>query len=466
MAADMLDSILYRNAYSTKEMRDIFDDRTIIQNFLDIEKALATVQADLGVIPREAAEEICKKGFAENLDLDEIEAGIVKIGHSLVPVLRNFQKKCDNGYGEYIHLGATTQDILDTGFMLSVKQGFDAVYRDALEAEEALLSLVDRYEDTVMPGRTHGQQAIPITFGFKAAVWASEVERDIERMEECRKRCFVGQLSGAVGSMAGFGEQGREISRRAIEILGLEVPDISWHVSRDRIVEIAGVLATLGCTFGKIGQEVIYMQGTETGEAAEGFAAGAVGSSTMPHKRNPVAPEALITLSRLAKANMGATFDSMYQFHERDGASWKIEWMSLNETVMLTGGVLDKAKKLLKSLDVFPERMKSNLNLLKGLMMSEPVMLELGRKLGKQTAHELVYQISMAAFEEQADFKTKLLENEIVAANMDPEKLDALLDPENYTGHCGAIAREVSAAIKVKRKKYRMENHKYENHKG
>lgn len=457
MAANMLDSILYRNAYSTKEMRNIFDDRTIIQNFLDVEKALATVQADLGVIPREAAEEICKKGFVENLDIDEIEAGIVKIGHSLVPILRNFQKKCDNGYGEYIHLGATTQDILDTGFMLSVKRGFEAVYRDAWEAEEAILCLVDRYADTVMAGRTHGQQAIPITFGYKAAVWASEVRRDIERMEDCRKRCFAGQLSGAVGSMAGFGNKGREISRRAIESLGLTVPDIAWHVSRDRIAEIACALATLGCTFGKIGQEIVYLQGTETGEVAEGFVQGAVGSSTMPHKRNPVAPEALVTLSRLAKAGMGATFDSMYQFHERDGASWKVEWMSLNETVMLTGGTVDKGKRLLRNLDVFPKRMKENLNLLKGLMMSEPVMLELGKKLGKQTAHELVYQICMAAFEEQADFKSKLLAHELVAANMTPKELEILLNPDYYTGHCGAIAREVSASIKEKRKKYRME---------
>ena len=251
MAANMLDSMLYRNAYSTEEMRTIFDDRTIIQNFLDIEKALAQVQGEMGIIPKEAADEICKKGFVENLDIGEIEAGIVKVGHSLVPILRNFQKKCDSGYGEYIHLGATTQDILDTGFMMSVKRGFEAVYRDALEAEEAVLDLVDRYADTVMAGRTHGQQAIPITFGYKAAVWASELRRDIERMEDCRKRCFVGQLSGAVGSMAGFGENGREISRRVIEALGLDVPDISWHVSRDRLAEIVSVLATLGCTFGK-----------------------------------------------------------------------------------------------------------------------------------------------------------------------------------------------------------------------
>lgn len=443
--------MLYRNSYSTAEMREIFDDRTIIQNFLDLEKALATVQADMGIIPREAAEEICKKGFVENLDIEEIEAGIIKVGHSLVPILKNFQKKCDHGYGEYIHLGATTQDILDTGFMMSIKRGFDVIYRDALEAEEAVLDLVDRYADTVMAGRTHGQQAIPITFGYKAAVWASELRRDIERLEDCRRRCFVGQLSGAVGSMAGFGDQGLEISRRAIELVGLDVPDISWHVSRDRMAEITSSITILACTMGKIGQELVYLQGTETGETAEGFVPGSVGSSTMPHKRNPNGPESMVWLSRLAKGSMATTFDSMYQFHERDGAAWKIEWISVNETVMLVGGVMAKGKKVLKNLTVDEKRMRQNLDILEGLMMSEQVMLKLGEKIGKQTAHQVVYQVSMEAFEQQTSFKEKLLANEIVAANMTEAELDGLLDPEQYTGQCAAIARNVSAAIRTKR---------------
>lgn len=447
----MFDSMLYRNSYSTAEMREIFDDRTIIQNFLDLEKALATVQADMGIIPREAEEEICKKGFVENLDIEEIEAGIIKVGHSLVPILKNFQKKCDHGYGEYIHLGATTQDILDTGFMMSIKRGFDVIYRDALEAEEAVLDLVDRYADTVMAGRTHGQQAIPITFGYKAAVWASELRRDIERLEDCRRRCFVGQLSGAVGSMAGFGDQGLEISRRAIELVGLDVPDISWHVSRDRMAEITSSITTLACTMGKIGQELVYLQGTETGETAEGFVPGSVGSSTMPHKRNPNGPESMVWLSRLAKGSMATTFDSMYQFHERDGAAWKIEWISVNETVMLVGGVMAKGKKVLKNLTVDEKRMRQNLDILEGLMMSEQVMLKLGEKIGKQTAHQVVYQVSMEAFEQQTSFKEKLLANEIVAANMTEAELDGLLDPEQYTGQCAAIARNVSAAIRTKR---------------
>jgi len=320
MASNMLDSLLYRNVFGTPEMREIFDDKTIMQNWLDLEVALAQTQADLGIIPREAAEEIARKAFVDNLNITEIEVGINRIGHSLVPTLRNFQEICDGGWGEYIHLGATTQDILDTGFMMSIKRGFEAIYRDILEVEEAILKLVNEHADTVMAGRTHCQQALPITFGYKAAIWASEVRRGIERMKDCRRRCFVGQLSGAVGTMGGFGEQAIKVSDESIKKIGLDIPDIAWHASRDRVAEIVSVLAILACTLGKIGNEICGMQMTEIGEIAEGFTKGSVGSSTMPHKRNPGTAEALHMLSRLIKTNAAATFDSIYSTFERDGA--------------------------------------------------------------------------------------------------------------------------------------------------
>ena len=434
MAANMLDSMLYRNAYSTEEMRTIFDDRTIIQNFLDIEKALAQVQGEMGIIPKEAADEICKKGFVENLDIGEIEAGIVKVGHSLVPILRNFQKKCDSGYGEYIHLGATTQDILDTGFMMSVKRGFEAVYRDALEAEEAVLDLVDRYADTVMAGRTHGQQAIPITFGYKAAVWASELRRDIERMEDCRKRCFVGQLSGAVGSMAGFGENGREISRRVIEALGLDVPDISWHVSRDRLAEIVSVLATLGCTFGKIGQEIVYLQGTETGEAAEGFVHGAVGSSTMPHKRNPFLPGRLAGRGRIAGTLVMRAMQCLENTNERDCRTLCIEPYHLKEICCLADGTLDIALELFGQMEVHEDQIGHNLEILQGLIYSEALMMRLAEGYGRMEAHELVYELAMAAIGQKRQLKELALADSRVTAHLTEEELENLMRPEHYTG--------------------------------
>ena len=452
MASNMLDSLLFRNVFSTPEMREIFDDKTIIQNWLDIEVALAQTQAEMGIIPKEAAEEITKKAKVENLDIAQIEQGINKIGHSLVPTLRNLQRICEGNYGEYIHLGPTTQDILDTGFMMSIKKGFDIIYDDLRDVEQAIIDLIDRYADTIMAGRTHGQQAIPISFGYKAAVWGSEVRRNIERMKDCRKRCFVGQLSGAVGTMAGFGERAVEISNQSLNKIGLDVPGIAWHSSRDRIAEIVSVLAMVSATLGKIGNEVCNLQKTETSELAEGFVKGMVGSSTMPHKRNPNAPEALQMLARLVKASMGATYESMFSEHERDGALWKIEWKSANEVVIMTGAAVVKAKKLLSNLTVDEKHMRENLDLLKGLMMSEPLMLALGDKIGKQTAHEIIYEISMETFEQDDSFLEKLLENKIVRDNLSKEELMKILDPAGYTGQSSYFAHKVYDEIKAARK--------------
>lgn len=451
MASSMIDSSLYHDSYGTAEMREIFDDRTIMQNWFDIESALAQTQAKYSIIPQEAADEITRKGRAENMDVAAIESEINRVGHSLVPVLRYFETLCDNNYGEYIHLGATTQDIIDTGFMLSIKRGYKAIYRDAREAEESLLKLIDEHSETVMAGRSHTQQALPITFGYKVAVWASELRRDIDRMQECWKRCFVGELSGAVGTMAGFGEHGVEISEEAIRMVGLQVPDIAWHVSRDRLAEICTTLSILCCTFGRIGKEIASLQTTENGELTEGFRHGLVGSSTMPHKRNPNLAEALQCLARSVKASMGLSMESMFCEHERDGAFWKIEWKSVNEVVIMSGACADKAKKLLAGLQVHPDIMKENLYKLKGLMMSENVMLEMGKHIGKQSAHALIYEICMDTFEKHADFLDMLMANKMVCKYFTREELQAIMDPTKYTGHSAFLARRVAENIRAAR---------------
>lgn len=443
MASDMIDSALYRNSFSTPELREIFDDRTMVQNFLDIEVALAQTQAELGIIPQAAADEITRKGKVENIDFAAVEKEVNRVGHSLVPLLRYFQGICDGDAGEYIHLGATTQDILDTSFMLSIKRGFEVTYRDAREAEGYILELVKTHKNTIMAGRSHTQQAIPITFGYKAAVWASELRRDLKRMQECYRRCFVGELAGAVGTMAGFGENGIAVSEMSIKKLNLDVPEIAWHVSRDRLAEIVTTLGILSCTFGRIGKEIASLQSTEVAELAEGFTPGAVGSSTMPHKRNPNGPESLQMLARSVKAGMALSMESMFCEHERDGAFWKIEWKSVNETVIMAGTCAAKAKKLLKNLDVFPAQMLENLNKLKGLMMSEKAMLELGKYVGKQTAHEIIYEISMKCFEQKSDFGEMLLQNEQVAAHLSREDVRRMLDPAEYTGLSSKLAQRV-----------------------
>lgn len=451
MASSMIDSLLYRNNYSTPELREIFDDRSIIQNWMDFETALAETQAEYGIIPKEAAEEIARKAKVENLNIKEIEQDIMKVGHSLVPVLRAVEHLCENGWGEYIHLGATTQDILDTGFMMAIKKAFLVILRDAYEIERMAADLADKYADTVMIGRTHGQQALPITFGYKAAVWASEISRDIDRMEESLARDFCGELSGAVGSMASFGESALEITSKSIQKVGLDVPDIAWHASRDRMVSIVNILALFASTLGRIGHECVCMQKTEFGEVAEGFKMGNVGSSTMPHKRNPNVGEALQNLGRIAIANASCTYNALYLEHERDGAAWKIEWKTVNETLLIVGGAAAKAKRLLSDLRVDEKRMLENLNLTHGLLYSEAVMLALGQKIGKQTAHEVVYEISMDCFEKGVEFIDGLCANETVAGCMTRAELEKLMDPYKNIGECGYFAHAVANAVRAKR---------------
>lgn len=447
MASTMIDSLIFKDVFSTKELRDIFDDRRIIQNWLDIEVALAQTQAELGIIPKEAAVEIEKKAKVENMNIEEIQKGIVKTGHSLVPTLRNLQKVCDNGYGEYIHLGPTTQDIIDTGFMLSIKEAFELIYSDLRDVELVLLELVEKYRDTVMAGRTHGQQALPITFGYKVAIWASEVRRHIQRMQECKDRVLVGQMSGAVGTMAGFGGVAFEVCDGTISKLNLNIPDICWQSSRDRIIEIVSVMSMIAATLGKISHEITTLQKTEFSELAEGFGKGVVGSSTMPHKRNPGLSEAITTLAKISKSNMSLAYESMYAEHERDGALWKVEWYSVSQNMIVSGTAVAKTKKLLTNLVVFENKMRDNLDLLKGLMLSEPLMMVLGEKIGKQTAHEVLYEISMETFEQGANFKDKLMENDVIKANLTEEEIDNLLDPVGYTGQSQYFADKVRAEI-------------------
>ncbi len=454
MACNMLDSSLYRNSFSTPIMREIFDDRAIIQNILDIEAALAKTQSKMGDIPVEAADEIVKKAKVENLNIPRIEEGIICVGHSLVPILKEFQGVCDKNYGEYVHMGATTQDIIDTAFMMSIKRGCEVIYKNMLETEQLMMDMAKKYRDTVMAGRSHTQQALPITFGFKVAVWVSEHRRNIERLEQCMVRCFAGEMGGAVGTMAGFGKDGLTVSDRTIEALDLIVPDISWHTSRDRIAEICTTLTIIAYSYGKMGNELAKLQMTEIAEVAEGFVKGSVGSSTMPHKRNPNSLEALQMLARLVKGDTESAIESMFCEHERDGALWKIEWKAVPEVVILVGTSSAKAKNVFANLTVNAAKMRENLDIQRGLMQSEGIMLALGKKIGKQTAHSIVYQICMDTFEQHADFCEMLLKNDIVAKNMTHEEIQKILDPEGYTGHAGEIVDRVLAATANARAKY------------
>jgi adenylosuccinate lyase len=443
MPTHITDSTFLKDLYGTAEMRAVFDDMSLLQRWLDVEVALALAEAELGVIPAEAAAEIARKGKAELMDTARIKQGVDQTVHPIVPLIRVFAAVCEGGAGEYIHWGATTQDIMDTANVLQFKQAVAIFERRLDELAQALAGLASQYRDTPMAGRTHGQQALPITFGFKVAVWLAELMRHQERLQQCKPRVLVGQFAGAAGTLASVGEVGLQIQRRMMEILGLSVPVITWHTARDGYAEFATLLAMIGATMGKLAHEVILLQMTEVWEVEEPFNEGKVGSSTMPHKRNPMLCEAILALARLGTHLAPNAFDSMIQEHERDWTGDHMDWAYLPDLCVMTDGALALTVRVMQGLRIHPERMARNLDVTNGLLLSEQVMLALGRAIGRQTAHDVVYECAMRAIDEDVPFRDVLTRHPAVSRHLSPADLDHLLDPRQYTGLSGVFVDRV-----------------------
>mgnify|MGYP001394401640 FL=1 len=443
MPSHAIESFLYGASFSTPEFLDIFNDNMRVQAWYDVEVALAKAQSKLGIIPTEAYEEIARKAYVENVDVQKIGKGISETAHPIVPAIRALEEICDGGAGEFIHYGATTQDIMDTGLILQIKKAWPLLKRDLEATRDALKVLAKKYRSTPMVGRTHGQQALPLTFGYKCAVWVDELSRHLERQSEAEPRILSGNITGAVGTMAAFGGKGQETQREALQYLGLTVPNICWHSSRDRICELANFLTQVAASLGKIAREVYALQQVEFGEVAEPHHHGKVGSSTMPHKRNPATVELVIGLSRLIRAQQVAITDAAFQEHERYSALLRIELAAVPEMMIYSGALLSKMKTVLEKLEVFPTRMRQNLDLLGGLLLSEKIMLALGEKIGKQTAHEVVYEIAMSSFEKEIPFKDALMLDQRVSNHLKEEEIVELLNPEAYIGESEEIVDNV-----------------------
>ncbi len=451
MPVHMMDSLIYRRAWGTDEMRAIFDDMPRTQAWLDIIVALAQAQAEVGLIPADAAAEIARAARIENLDLDRVRQGYEETSHSTLGLIRELQRACRGTAGEYVYYGATVQDITDTWTMLALTQVCDIALRDLREAEDTLIGLAQRHRDTLMAGRTHGQAGLPITFGFKMAVWVREVRRHIQRLKEVRPRLSVGQLSGGVGSLSSFGPKGIDLQERFLKRLGLQPPDIAWDTTRDTLAEFLNLLALVAATFDKIGQEVYNLQRPEIGEVREGFVPGAVGSITMPHKRNPEIAEHLGTLARLIRHHAAALSESLVHDHERDGRSWKVEWASIPPACTMMGALLRLANQMLSHLEVDAEAMRRNLEATGGFLFSEAVMLALAEHVGKQTAHTVVHDTAMAAAEARRPFKEALLAEPQVRQHLIPEEIEALFDYRSQAGLCGEFVDRVVALTRVDR---------------
>ena len=447
MPSHASESLLYGASFSTSEFLDIFNDHARVQAWFDVEVALAKAQGQLGVIPEEAAQEISQKAVVENVDVSEIGQGISATAHPIVPAIRALEEICDNGAGEYIHYGATTQDIMDTGLVLQIKKSWPIILRDLTGIQDALIKLAKKHRSTPMVGRTHGQQALPLTFGYKCAVWVDEIGRQISRFREAEARVLSGNITGAVGTMAAFGPKGREIQKIALDHLNLTVPNICWHSSRDRICELANLMTQISGSLGKIAREIYALQQVEFGELAEPHHHGKVGSSTMPHKRNPAVVELAIGLSRLIRAQQVAITDAAFQEHERYSALLRIELAAVPEMMIYSGALLSKMRTVLEKLEVYPKRMRSNLDMLGGLLLSEKVMLALGEKIGKQTAHEVVYEIAMDSFEKEIPFKDALNGDKRVSNNLSSQEIGSLLDPVAYIGESEKIVDDVLSRV-------------------
>lgn len=449
MASGVFDDLLIRHLWSTEELRAIFNERNRVQKWLDFEAALALEQAALGIIPQAAADDIAAHAQASEIDIDAVAAEIRRIKHPLVPALKAVQQRCRPEHGEYIHFGPTTQDVLDTGTMLQIRDAHAVYLRDMKATGRALARLAEDHRATPMAGRSHGVQALPITFGHKAAVWLAEMGRHYERLRQLEPRMFVGGMVGAVGTQASFGPQAAELERRVMQRLGLGVADINWQPARDRFAEYVNVLGLIGATLGKIANEIITLEHTEIGELYEPFSAGKVGSSTMPHKRNPSTCEAVVGVSRALRYNVAFMLESMMVEHERDGSAWRGEWKALPESCLMAGGLLAMMKYVLTDLHVDAARMRKNLDCLGGFLLSERVMFVLSDRVGKQTAHDLVYEASMHGIESGLSFEQALLQNAQVRAALSPDELRAALDPATYTGRAAEMVDAVLHSQRV-----------------
>lgn len=433
MPSTAVDSLIHGSMFSTDEMREIFSDRAWAQKWLDTEAALATAQAELGVIPRDKADIINRYAKADLLDIASI-GEFYKSSITIVPLLKAFKAVLPDRAGEFVHWGATSQDIVDTGIVLLQRDAYNVILRDMKLCRDYALDLAKKYRNTVMAGRTHVVHAIPITFGYKAAVWADELGRDIERLEEMAKRVFVGEMAGAVGTLASQPEYGLATQKRMFEILGLGVPAIAWHVARDSQAEFVSNLALCAGTLGRINHEILTLQRTEILELEEPFFMGKVGSSTMPHKRNPAVLENVLALCRNVRSIAPSIVESMVSENERDWGCFLSEWEAIPRACHLLGCALEKSKHILKNLIVYPKHMERNLFAQKGLMMSECVMMHLAVKLGRLTAHEIVYKSCMEAYEKEIPLKDVLLRTPEVKAVFTEDEIDHMLDPHTYIG--------------------------------
>lgn len=428
-----VDSPLFGKSFTDQEMRSIFSSYRYIEHCIDVEVALSKAQARLGLIPASASDGIQTNVDASKLDFERLQRETDIVGYPILPLVEQLSDMCGEA-GRYLHWGATTQDIMDTAVILQVREGL-ALIEDRLSRLRTILRrLAKEHRDTVMAGRTHLQHALPVTFGYKAAVWLSSIDRHAERLEQLRERVLVGQFSGAAGTLASLGDSGLEVQAGLMEELNLKVPSITWHSARDNVAETVQFLALVNGSLAKIACDVSIMMMSEIGEVSEPFVRHRGASSTMPQKQNPVACELILASAKVVRQHAGLMLDAMVHDFERATGPWHLEWFAVPESFGLTSGSLAQAEHMLDGLIIKKANMKRNLDASHGLIVSESVMMALAPFMGRKQAHDLVYLACREAVEKGQPLLDVLSRMSEVTDQLGMDKLVWLLDPANYVG--------------------------------
>ncbi|MBL8707395.1 MAG: adenylosuccinate lyase family protein [Rhodospirillales bacterium] len=448
MAINPAEQAIYGGLYGSDAMRAVFDERTGLARMLEVEAALARVQAKLGIVPGEAAEAIAGAAALENLSVEEIAASTRVVGYPVVGLTKALAKAAGAEAGRYVHWGATTQDILDTALVLQVRDGLDLLEKAMRRLLRALVAKAVAHRDDVMAGRTHLQHALPLTFGYKCAVWANPLIDDLERIAMLRPRVLKAQFGGAVGTLASLGDRGRAVTEGLAAALGLLAPTAPWHVARDSLAEVMSVLAIHGGNLAKFATDIVLLMQTEIAEVFEPHQPGRGSSSTMPQKRNPIACEYVLAAVRGAQSLAPMVASAMAQDHERATGPWQAEQLALPQVFVLIAGALDHAVAIAEGMVVDTARMRRNLDQTGGLIMAEAVMMGLAPAIGRQAAHDVLEHACARALAEKRPLGEVLAGEPDLKGRIDQASLARLTDPARYLGECGAVVDRVAARAK------------------
>src|SRR3954466_6517624 len=448
MPSTIVDSTIFGNIFSTDAMRAVWSDENRTQKYLDIEAALARVQARLEIIPQEAADEIVKNCTIDKIDMAKLRQQTERIGYPVLGVVSQLNALCRDKLGEYCHWGATTQDITDTATVLQIREALAIVEDDLAALSAGLADLARRHRDTPMVGRSNLQQAVPVTFGYKMAGILAAIERHRERLAQLRPRVLMGEFAGAAGTLASIEKGAMETQQGLMQELGLAQPVIAWHTVRDNIAEVGCFLGLVGGTLGKLSMDVKLMMQTEVGEVYEPYAHGRGSSSTMPQKRNPISSCYIHAAISVVRQHTAALLDAMVADHERLTGPWEIEWIVLPEAFCLMAGALKQARSVVEGLEVDAARMRANLEMTNGLVVSEAVMMGLGRTLGREIAHDLVYDICREAIRQNRPLLDLLAETPEISRQLTHAQLAELCNPANYLGQSGVMVDRVLSRVR------------------